>query len=1448
MKVKGIVASGYSRLLAGSVLFGLSFGSTAARAQAPYLIPYTINTAAGGNAKTTVGTSCSDASGRTGTAQDTYGDGCPATSSAIFTNTDLHDVGVDPIGNVYFLDIGTYTMVRKIDARSGIVTVIAGSDAGSNLSGAAAVCTATIDQYGDNCPASDGKGNINGGYTAKIGKARGMAVAKNGDVYFSAYGSHLAHKISASTGLMTLIAGFEAGGTVTSPTKNVGSSGYTGDGGSATTAKLFQDRGLTADAAGNVYIADTANNVIRMVSASTGFISTIVGTNPGNGTPAPGAYGGDAGPANRATLFGPEDVEIDASGNLFIADFSNARIRVVYAGGAAVANLIALTNSGTTPQVGYIYTIIGGGATAYTAGSQVLATSVSISNPRKIAIDGRGNVYLADSSNAVILFLDATTGYIRTIAGTYGKTSGVGCAGQTSSVGDGCPATQGILSPNSAMGVAVGPQGDVYISDSGNARIRKVSINTAFPAVPTGSSSAQTLQVHFAISDGPAASSAFSITGSMDFSVNSSATACTLNSDNTTDCTLSVVFTPSGPGPEAASLAIRSQAGLTTKLSLSGTGTASSVAMDPGTATLLDSGLNSATGIAQDANGNIYVADTGNNRVLLYNGSTSTVIAGTGTSGYSGDGGLATAAKLAGPKAVAVASDGTIYIADTGNNAIRRIDANTGFISTYGGGSNTLCSAQIDGLGNGCLATYARFSAPAGLVADPTGNLYVSDTGNSVIREIGPTGYVFLVAGGASLACTTGDVYGNGCLATQSILKSPTALQIDVARNLYIADTGNNEVRKITSGTGIVSVLAGTGQPGGSGNGGLATIAQVNAPTGLALDAAGDLYISDTGNHVLRVVNAAGTINTVAGTLGANGTGTLPGSASGVLLNLPGAVAASATGKLWILDSGNNRLLSLDRDSAALNFGRNNVGASSPTITIQETATGTSAANLGYPLFNTAGSTTAFTLVASGANGCSSMASLPLSLPPGTSCSLAAQFVPTTVGTVSATFTESNAATTNSPPPSIVLSGTGAVLTNTTVTTAVTTPATGSPQYSIAFVVTATVHPAQCDPTAPNCSAAGTITFFVDGTQVGLPVAVYNTSTTADNVITASATINGQSVGKHSVVAVYSGDTYYASSTASTLSVSVAQGATATVVAPNLTSLNQFATLTLSAKVTSATSNIPTGNVSFYSGTTLLGSSGVNPTTGIATLNDSNPATTLGLLAGAYNITGVYSGDSNYAASTSAVVKITVNPDPQGFTISLSSSSAGTAQGSTATTLAYVTPSNTLNGTLTFSCSNMPANSTCTFGATPSPTEVAGQTLTFTPVPGPATQQSLMVTLWTNVSASALAANHTVAFPSNPHKNTALAGLIGWPMLLGAFTAVIGFRKRLGNARLLTLLAVVALTGSGIVMTGCTGASVTSASTPVGTYTVLLTVTGPNGLVQTTPITFTVGPGIAGQS
>jgi len=1431
---------GKSTLGAVFLLASVAFG----HAQTPpYLLPYTITTIAGGGTAPALGAACPGAigtTGNTGKATDALGDGCLASSSSVVTSIDTHDVGVDPEGNVYFIDNSSPIVIRRIDAHSGIVTLFAGSTSST-------VCASAIDKFGDNCQANDGNGNQKGGFTS-LETTRGLGVLKNGDVYLAQYSAKLINKISASTGLMTLVAGALTG---TPGPKNSATGGYTGDGGPATSAEENQARGVTADAAGNVYIADSSNNVVRMVNTA-GIISTIVGKYPGSNTNAPPGATGDGGPATSATLTGPEDVEVDANGNLFIADFGNGKVRVVYAGGSQVAALIAATNSGAVAQPGFIYTVLGtisstaSGPPYYMAGTVVLGTSVSLGTPangstaagaggiRKIALDSRGNIYVADNSNDAIIFEDATTGYIRSIAGNFASPAapGPGCPSQTNTLGDNCQATLATLTPDSAMGVGVDSRGNVYISDSGDQRIRKVSVNQNFPTVTSGSSVTQTLVIHFAVGDTPATTSAFAISGSADFVVTPPSN-CTLNSDKTTDCTFTVTFSPTQPGVDVAALTVKSALGATSQFALSGVGAAAAIALDPGTATGFGSGFSSPAAIAIDASGNTYLADTGHNIVLRYNSEgTPTVIAGTGTAGNSGNGGLATAAVLSAPSAVTVTPDGAIYIADTGNSVVRRIDPVTGVINIAAGGASSTCAAALDAFGNGCVGTQANLSSPAGLASDFHGNVFISDTGNNSIRELTTSGYIFGIGG--------------------AVFSGPTALQVDANSNIFVADTGHNTVSEIVAGT--VVVVAGNGQNGSAGNGGAATGAELNNPTGIALDAAGDIYIADTGNHVIRLVNAEGTINTVAGTLGQSGTGTLPGGADALLLNLPGGVASTTSGRLYVLDSGNNRAFFIDRTAVAENLGNAALNASSPVKTIQETSTGSLAAALPTPLTTSTGDSSVFTLTPQSSLGCTAGENLT----PGETCFLAAQFNPVALGNFSATFTEANIAPPLPYVPTIALSGVGAILTATSSNTVITSPATGNPQYSVAFTVTTTVTPAQCNPTAPSCIPTGTVQFFVGTTAVGVPVAL-------DGTGAASTSINGQNVGTLTVTAVYGGDDFYANSTAPALSVTVTTGSTNTAVTFSSASLPQFQPLTITAKVTSATGGIPTGTVIFSADGTPIGMGTLN-STGVASIVDplpgNNPSTgqpyipnSFGLMAGTHAITVAYSGDANYAKSTSPATTLTVQPDAPSFAAAfispttlgqVSSLSVGTAQGSTALATVVVTPSNTLNGTVTFACSGMPANSVCT---------VTPTTLVFTPVPGVAASQTVGVTLWTDVSPGVIPTGTTSQVrPASlsAHSTTALASLLGWPVLLASFAGILGFRKRLQKMSLFAFLALCGLlTGGSMVLSGCSssggGSSTKPNLTPTGSYNVSLTVSGLNSTSVTMPIQFTVAAGVAGQ-
>ena len=217
-----------------------------------------------------------------------------------------------------------------------------------------------------------------------------------------------------------------------------------------------------------------------------------------------------------------------------------------------------------------------------------------------------------------------------------------------------------------------------------------------------------------------------------------------------------------------------------------------------------------------------------------------------------GDGGAATAAALMNPGGVAVDAAGTLYIADTDNNRIRKVTT-AGVITTVAG--NGLAGAG----GDGGQAVFASLHSPHGVAVDAAGNLYIADTDNNRIRKVTPAGIITTVAG-TGISGHSGD----GGPATAARLNYPVGVAVDAAGNLYIADTGNSRIRKVTP-AGVITTLAGTGIGGYSGDGGPATAAQLKYPFGVAVDAAGNLYIADSGNNSIRKVTPAGIITTVAG-------------------------------------------------------------------------------------------------------------------------------------------------------------------------------------------------------------------------------------------------------------------------------------------------------------------------------------------------------------------------------------------------------------------------------------------------------------------------------------------------------------------------------------------------------------------------------------------------------
>jgi sugar lactone lactonase YvrE len=697
---------------------------------------------------------------------------------------------------------------------------------------------------------------------SSLGSPAAVHIDGAGNVYVADLFSERVFRVD-TTGNVTVVAGTGARG------------GSIGDGGPAISANLTYPSGVAVDSAGNIFIADRSFCRIREVSAKTGIISTVAGT----GTCF---YSGDGGPATSATLNNPSGVAVDSSGNLFIADTNNCLVREV-----SVSTGVISTVVGTPPDITGLLHCGNSGD-----GGPAITAKVGFANG--VAVDGSGNIFIADPSSCKIRKISAS-GTISTVAGT-------GSCGYS---GDGGLATSATL--NAPYGVAVDRTGNVFIADTTNCVIRKVSSSNVQISTVAGTGSCGYS------GDGGLATSA-QINQPYGVAVDSLGNIFIADYKNSV---IREVSASNGSISTFAGVAVPDPNHMGHMIGLP------AFSGDGYLGTDAELGFLNATpygaGMATDRSGNIFVADTANHAIRKVSASTGiiTTVAGNGLIGYSGDGGPATSAQLFYPRDVAVDASGNIFIMDTGNCVIRKITASTGVISTVAGTPpDSSGKYYCDYSGDGGPATNAQLYPidlliPAGGVAvDTSGNIFIADTGNGVIRKVSASTGIITTVAGIPLSLYVGT--GDGGPATSATLNAPYGVAVDSSGNIFIADTHDYAIREVMAVNGNIYTVAGNltlGQ-GFSGDGGPASSAQLRFIFGgLFLDPAGNLFIPDPANCVIREISGStGIISTVAGTFNRNGTYFCGFSGDGgpalsAVFDNPSAVGGDTSGNLVVLDN-----------------------------------------------------------------------------------------------------------------------------------------------------------------------------------------------------------------------------------------------------------------------------------------------------------------------------------------------------------------------------------------------------------------------------------------------------------------------------------------------------------------------------------------------------------------
>lgn len=629
--------------------------------------------------------------------------------------------------------------------------------------------------------------------------------------------------------------------------ETIAGANWVGDGGPAIEAVFGIAQALALDPAGFLYVADSHDHRVRRIDLRTGIIDTVAG----QGVPGDN---GDGILAQRALLKHPYDVAVDFQGGVLVADFGNGLVRRI------------------RPD-GYLETIAGGNISDPTAPP---ARRLELKGPRNVAADRSGALFIAAFLEHRVYRIDPS-GQVQVVAGN-------GRAGFCENE----DARKACL--NSPAGLALGPDGALYVADTGNHRVARIvngRISTVFG--PNEVALEQPVSV------------AFDTQGQLYVVDSSLGCVIVKRRDGRAG-----IFLAGLENPQAVALApdgtlylavgskvLRYRPGSALVELIAGGGQYGS---DADGRLARTAPLYGPMGIGVSEAGELYVAEqaVGRVRVVRPDGTIWTVAkAGQGPLGWEDGSGP----RLRDPVAVTVDASGNVWISDYSGNRIWRLDS-TGNLSLIAGTGDAGYDVDQN------LAARAILNRPRGIAASPRGHLFIADSANHRVRELDPAGVIRRIAGTG-----TAGYGGDGQSSLVAQLNTPTDVAIDSEGNLYIADSANHCVRKVRS-DGLIETVAGTGAAGFSGEGGPAREAQLHSPSGVAVDTQGQLIIADTGNHRVRLVDKAGRIWTIAGDGFAGFTGET-GWGHEVRLHWPADVAVGRDGSIFVVDAGNQRVRKL---------------------------------------------------------------------------------------------------------------------------------------------------------------------------------------------------------------------------------------------------------------------------------------------------------------------------------------------------------------------------------------------------------------------------------------------------------------------------------------------------------------------------------------------------------